>query len=134
MSRSAINSQYSFEVEFCIPSFFSAMQSFPFAASYHLIFSEMLSISPQQAYSFVVDFLNNSIQPFLLRLLSISFVAQVVIFCPVLFIPLFQFFRRHCVVPLGKHHSIFSSSCSILSMFSQILPKSFQSYSFLISF
>ena len=65
-SRSAINSPYSFEVEFCISSFFSAIQSFPFAAGYHLIISEMLSISPRQAYSFVVDFLNNSVQPFLL--------------------------------------------------------------------
>ena len=55
-SWSAINSPYSFEVEFCIPSFFSAMQSFPFAASYHLIISEMLSISPWQAYSFVIEF------------------------------------------------------------------------------
>ena len=51
-SRSAISSPYSFEVGFCILSFFSAIQSFPFAAGYHLIFSEMLSISPQQAYSF----------------------------------------------------------------------------------
>ena len=50
--RSAINSPYSFEVEFCISSFFSAIQSFPFAAGYHLIISEMLSISPRQAYSF----------------------------------------------------------------------------------
>ena len=60
-SRSAINSPYSFEVEFCISSFFSAIQSFPFAAGYHLIIFEMFSISPQQAYSFVVDFLNNSV-------------------------------------------------------------------------
>ena len=65
-SRSAINSPYSFKVEFCIPSFFSVIQSFKFAAGYHLIISEMLSISPRQAYSFVVDFLNNSIQSFLL--------------------------------------------------------------------
>ena len=63
-SRSAINSPSSFEVEFCILSFFSAIQSFPFAAGYHLIISEMFSISPQQAYSFVVGFLNNSIQSF----------------------------------------------------------------------
>ena len=36
-SRSAINSPYSFEVEFCISSFFSAIQSFPFVAGYHLM-------------------------------------------------------------------------------------------------
>ena len=36
-SRSAINSPYSFELEFCISSFFSAIQSFPFVAGYHLI-------------------------------------------------------------------------------------------------
>ena len=51
-SRSASNSPYSFEVEFCISSFFSAIQSFPFGAGYHLIISEMLPIRPQQAYSF----------------------------------------------------------------------------------
>ena len=31
-SRSAINSPYSFEVEFCISSFFSAILSFPIVA------------------------------------------------------------------------------------------------------
>ena len=36
-SRSAINSPYSFEVEFCISSFFLAIQSFPFVAGYHLM-------------------------------------------------------------------------------------------------
>ena len=36
-SRSAINSPYSFEVEFCISSFFSAIQSFPFVVGYHLM-------------------------------------------------------------------------------------------------
>ena len=36
-SRSAINSPYSFEVEFCISSFFSAIQTFPFVAGYHLM-------------------------------------------------------------------------------------------------
>ena len=36
-SRSAINSPYSFEVEFCVSSFFSAIQSFPFVAGYHLM-------------------------------------------------------------------------------------------------
>ena len=36
-SRSVINSPYSFEVEFCISSFFSAIQSFPFVAGYHLM-------------------------------------------------------------------------------------------------
>ena len=46
---------------------------------------EMFSISPQQVYSFVVDFLNNSIQSFL----------------------------------LCSFHSILSSSCSFLSMFSR---------------
>ena len=65
-SQSAINSLYSFEVEFCISLFFSAIQSFPFVVGYHLIISEMFSISPQQADSFVVDFLNKSIQSFLL--------------------------------------------------------------------
>ena len=32
-----LNSPYSFEVEFCISSFFSAIQSFPFVAGYHLM-------------------------------------------------------------------------------------------------
>ena len=36
-SRSAINSPFSFEVEFCICSFFSAIQPFPFVAGYHLM-------------------------------------------------------------------------------------------------
>ena len=36
-SRSVINSPYSFEVEFCISSFFSVIQSFPFVAGYHLM-------------------------------------------------------------------------------------------------
>ena len=36
-SRSAINSPYSFEVEFCISSFFSVIQSFLFVAGYHLM-------------------------------------------------------------------------------------------------
>ena len=36
-SRSVINSPYCFEVEFCISSFFSAIQSFPFVAGYHLM-------------------------------------------------------------------------------------------------
>ena len=36
-SRSAINSPYSFEVEFCISSFFSAIQSFPLVVGDHLI-------------------------------------------------------------------------------------------------
>ena len=35
-SRSAINSPYCFEVEFCVSSFFSAIQSFPFVAGCHL--------------------------------------------------------------------------------------------------
>ena len=51
-SRSAINSPYSFELDFCISSFFAAIQSFPFAAGYHLIIFEMLLTSPRQAYSF----------------------------------------------------------------------------------
>ena len=70
-SRSAINSPYSFELEFCISSFFSDIQ--------------ICSILPSKFF----------------------------------FIPLFQFFRRICVVPLVKYHSIFSSSCSILSLFSR---------------
>ena len=36
-SGSAINSPYSFEVEFCVPSFFSAIQSIPLVVGYHLI-------------------------------------------------------------------------------------------------
>ena len=36
-SRSVINSPYSFEVEFRISSFFSAIQSFPFVAGCHLM-------------------------------------------------------------------------------------------------
>ena len=51
-SQSAINSPYSFESGVCVSSFFSAIQSFPFVVGYHLIIFEMLSISPQQAYSF----------------------------------------------------------------------------------
>ena len=51
-SRGAVNSPYSFEVEFCISSAFSAILSFPFVVGYHLIIFEMLSISPQQAYYF----------------------------------------------------------------------------------
>ena len=35
-SRSVINSPYSFEVEFCISSFFSAIQSFSCGAGYHI--------------------------------------------------------------------------------------------------
>ena len=48
-SQSVINSPYSFEVEFCISSFSSAIQSFSIVVGYHLIIFEMLSISPQQA-------------------------------------------------------------------------------------
>ena len=36
-SRSAINSPYYFEVELCISSLFSAIQSFSVVAAYHLI-------------------------------------------------------------------------------------------------
>ena len=36
-SRSAINSPYSFEVEFCFSSFFSAIHSFSVVAGYHLM-------------------------------------------------------------------------------------------------
>ena len=36
-SRSVINSLYSFELEFCIPSFFSAIQSFPLVVGDQLI-------------------------------------------------------------------------------------------------
>ena len=36
-SRSAIKSPYSFEVEFCISSFFSAIQFFPLVVGDHLI-------------------------------------------------------------------------------------------------
>ena len=66
-SRNAINSPHSFELEFCISSFFLAIQSFPFVVGYQLINFEMLTITPHQAYSFVVDFLNNSVQSFCLR-------------------------------------------------------------------
>ena len=118
-SRGAINSPYSFEVEFCISSFFSVIQSFPFAAGYHLIISEMLSISPQQAYSFVVDFLNNSVQPFPSKFLSFHS---------------FNSFRRFCV--MSSSSIIPSSEARILFLHvsAGVLPKSFQSYSFLISF
>ena len=37
VSRGAIISPYSFEVEFCISSFFSAFQPFPFVVGYHLL-------------------------------------------------------------------------------------------------
>ena len=118
-SRSVINSLYSFVVEFCISSAFSAILSFPFVVGYHLIISEMLSISPQQAYSFVVDFLNNSVQSFILRFLSISLVVKGVVFFSVLFIQLFQFFPEVLCHVFIKYHSIFSSSCSIPSIFSR---------------
>ena len=36
-SRSASNSSFSFEVEFCISSSLSAILSFPFVVGYHLI-------------------------------------------------------------------------------------------------
>ena len=51
-SQGAIKSLYPFEVEFCISSFFSAIQSFLIVVGCHLIIFEMLSISPQQAFSF----------------------------------------------------------------------------------
>ena len=64
-SRSAINSSYSSEVEFCI--FFVLLSFSDISLWYNFTSSfEMFLISPQQAYSFVVDFLNNSFQPFLL--------------------------------------------------------------------
>ena len=59
-SRSAINSPYCFEVEFCISLFFPDIQAFGCGIISPQDF-EMFSISPQQAYSFVADFLNNSI-------------------------------------------------------------------------
>ena len=64
-SQSANNSSFSSVVKFCLSSFFPASQSSPLVVGYQLINFEMLSISPHQAYSFVVDFLNNSVQPFL---------------------------------------------------------------------
>ena len=54
-SRSAINSPFSFEVEFCISSFFSPIQTFGCG----IISPQVLrrfSISPQQDDSFVVVF------------------------------------------------------------------------------
>ena len=64
MSRSAINSPYSSEVEFCI--FFVFLNFSDIWLWYNFTSSfEMFLISPQQAYSFVVDFLNNSVQSFL---------------------------------------------------------------------
>ena len=64
-SRSAINSPYSSEVEFCI--FFVLLSYSDFWLWYNFTSSfEFFLISPHQAYSFVVDFLKNSIQPFLL--------------------------------------------------------------------
>ena len=50
-SRSAINSPYSLEVEFCISSLFPDIQAFGYGRLSPHNF-EMLSLSPQQAYSF----------------------------------------------------------------------------------
>ena len=82
-SRSVINSSYSFEVEFCISSFFSAIQAFGCGIIPPQVL-EMFAISTQQAYSFVVVVLTNSIQSFLLRMLSNSFMVEVVLLLSVL--------------------------------------------------
>ena len=131
-SRSVINSPYSFEVEFCISSFFSAIQSFSIVVGYHLIIFEMLSISPQQAYSFVVEFPTTPFNVFLLRMLSISFMVEVVIFFPVLFIPLFQVFRRFCVVPQVKYRSISQVHVLFFPCSVGVLHKFLRYYSFSI--
>ena len=64
-SRSANNSSFSSEVEFCISSFFSAIQTFACGRVSPQVL-RCFSLGPQQADSFVVDFLNNSVQSFLL--------------------------------------------------------------------
>ena len=57
---------------------------------------EMFSLSPQQAYSFVVGFPNNSVQSFFLRMLSQIHLRQnMLFFFSVLFFAFFHFFRRH---------------------------------------
>ena len=74
-SRSAINSPYPFEVEFCISSFLLSYLIFSVCGWLSPHNFEMLPISPQQAYSFVIHFLNNSIQSFLLS--SFHFILSI---------------------------------------------------------
>ena len=118
-SRSVINSPYSFESG--VLHFF-VLLSYPIISvcgrlSPHNF--EMFSISPQQAYSFVVDFLKNSVQSFLIS----SFIQFS-----------FNSFQRFCVmssssiIPSPQVHILF------LPFSAGVLPKSFHSYSFLISF
>ena len=64
-SQSAINSPYSFGSG--VLHFFVLLRYASIWLWHNFTSSlEMLPISPQQAYSFVVDFLNNSVQSFLL--------------------------------------------------------------------
>ena len=119
-SRGAIKSLYPFEVEFFLHFFVIFRPSIIFVCGRRSPHNfEMLSISPQQAYSFVVDFLNNSILTLLLKMLSISFVAQVVIFI------LHPFHSTLSILPevwwhvFIKYHSILSGSCSIPPCFSR---------------
>ena len=117
--RSAINSPNSFEVEFCI---FFVLLSYPIISvcgrliPYDL---ETLPIRPQQAYSFIVDFLNNSVQPFPSKFLSFhSFNSS----------GGFALFISSSAIPSSEVHVLF------LPFLAGVLPKFFQSYSFLISF
>lgn len=103
-SRSANNSSFSSEVVF---AFLRSSQVFRhwlwcnFTSSF-----ELFLISPQQAYSFVVVFPQQLRSNLLLRMLSNSFMVEVVVLSSIHFIPLFQFFRRHCVVHLVKCHPV----------------------------
>ena len=104
---------------------------FSLVVEFHLKFFEMFSISPQQAYSVCYCFSNNSVITFLEGCFPSSFVAEVGIFFSILLFQwsiFYSFFRRQFVVDFIKYHPIFSSSCSIPSMFNQsaarILPLS----------
>ena len=96
-------------------------------------FWDVIHKSTTRLFFSLLNSLTNSIQSFLLRLLSISFVAQVVIFFSVLFIQFsFSSFQRFCVMS----SSSVIPSCEVHVLFLPfsvgVLPKSFQSYSFLI--
>ena len=72
-SQSAINCLYSFEVEFCISSFFPSIQSFPFVVGYCIIILRCFPYAHNKLIFFVVEFTTTSFNPSLQRLLSNSF-------------------------------------------------------------
>ena len=116
-SRSAINSPYSFEVEF---AFLRCSQLFRHWLWYNFTSSfELFLITPHQAYSFVIDFLNNSVQPFLLSSChSILSILPKALCCS----------SRQGSSHLVKFRSLF------LPFSAGVLPKLFHSYSFSILF